>query len=252
MNIYETSRFSICGLMIYLLLATAVADDENGGRQKIVQYGKMHEVVGQQQHQGRVALSDLIKRPGFLAVAAIEGLQGEATIFNGQVTVTTVGADGKPEPAENPASKKAALLVGAYVASWNDHTWDRDASADALDSRIESVAAAAGLNIEQPFLFVIEGEFADVRLHVINGACPIRARMKKTTIPEDKQPFEGEMSKVTGRIVGVFAKDAVGDMTHPATSMHMHLLYRDPATGKMLTGHLEQVAVSRGATLRLP
>ena len=254
MNVNVVYRLSILGLVLLLFVGPSPGDDENADLRtpKIVQYGKMHEVIGQQQHQGRVTFSDVVKQPRFFGVAALKGLQGEATIFDGQVIVTKVGADGKPESIANPASNQAALLVGAYVTSWNDHTLDRDVSADDLDSQIEAVAAVDRLNVQRPFPFVIEGAFTDVRLHVINGACPLRARMRKGVIPEDKQPFESEMPEVVGRVVGVFAKDSVGEITHPATSTHMHLLYRDSATGKMLTGHLEQITVKQGAILRLP
>ena len=114
------------------------------------------------------------------------------------------------------------------------------------------MAAGAGVNTEKPFPFVVKGEFTDVRLHVINGACPIRARMKKTDLPKEKQPYEGEMSQVRGKLVGVFAKDSVGNITHPATWAHMHLLYQDPETGKTVTGHVEQVALKKGSVLCLP
>ena len=92
----------------------------------------------------------------------------------------------------------------------------------------------------------------DVRLHVINGACPIHARLKKVEIPKAQQPFEAELKKVKGTIVGVFAKDAVARLTHPATSTHVHLLFADPASGEKVTGHVEQIGVRKGAVLRLP
>ena len=57
-----------------------------------VQHGKMHEVVGKQQHQGRVTFKDIVKRPHFYGVAALESLAGEATIFDGEVTITRHGA----------------------------------------------------------------------------------------------------------------------------------------------------------------
>ena len=66
-------------------------------------------------------LRDLIKRPHFFGVAAVEQLQGEATVFDGAVTITTVNADGKLQPVADPSGKSAALLVGAYVDSWTRH-----------------------------------------------------------------------------------------------------------------------------------
>jgi hypothetical protein len=108
------------------------------------------------------------------------------------------------------------------------------------------------VSLEEPFFFTLEGEFTDVRLHVINGACPVHARMKKIDLPAQSQPFESEQQKMRGRVVGVFAENAVGSLTHPATSTHAHILFEDPNSGKTVTAHLEQVGIGKGATLRLP
>jgi hypothetical protein len=108
------------------------------------------------------------------------------------------------------------------------------------------------MNADEPFLFTVEGEFVDVRLHVINGACPIRARMKKEELSDELKPFEAEMPAIRGTIVGVFAKDAVGKLTHPATSTHCHLVFTDPESGKQVTGHIEQIGIRGGAKVRVP
>jgi alpha-acetolactate decarboxylase len=212
----------------------------------------MHEVVGEQQHQGRIALGTLMKKPGFVGVAALEGLRGEVTILDGEVVVTEVTPAGRLAPAKAPRERQAALLVGAYVEGWRQQALPGPVAADRFDDAVEAAAKAAGIPTDRPFPFIIEGEFTDVRFHVINGACPIRARMKKETLPADKAPFEGELQRVSGKVVGVFAKDAVGKITHPATKTHAHLLYRDPEGNRWLTGHLEKVAVGGQARIRFP
>jgi alpha-acetolactate decarboxylase len=80
----------------------------------------------------------------------------------------------------------------------------------------------------------------------------MHARLNKIELPKEQQPYELELEKVRGTIVGVFAKDAVGNITHPGTSMHMHLLYEDPQSGQMVTGHVERVGLLADAVLRLP
>lgn len=218
----------------------------------LVQYGKMHEVIGQQQHQGRVKFTALVKKPHFYGVGALESLGGEATIFDGKVTLTQVQSDGKLSPVKLTPQTQAALLVGAYVKDWSKHPLTKAVSSDGLNTLIEQEAQQAGLNVKEPFLFVIEGDFQNVQLHVINGACPIRARMRKEVLPPDKKPYEADLPKISGKLVGVFAKDAVGNITHPDTSVHVHLLFKDPQTGALRTGHVEQLTVAPGATLLLP
>ena len=244
----------LCVAMAFSVLAFASAAAEEGPKRfELIQFGSMHEAIGQQQHEGRVRLGDLISRPNFYGVAALEKLQGEVTLYDGKITVTGVTADGQLEPAAGElADKQATLLVGAYVPAWLKRPVTRTINAEQFDQYIARAALESGIKTSEPFLFTVEGEFSDVYLHVINGACPIHARLKKKQIPQASQAFESEMSTVKGTLVGVYAKDAVGKLTHPATSTHVHLLYQDPKTGENVTAHLERFSVGSGSLIGLP
>ena len=219
----------------------------------IVQHGKMHEAIGQRQHQGRVQLTKLAKRAHFFGVGALEKLEGEITIYDGSVTVTGVDSSGQLEPNDEMAlDKQATILVGAYVGSWTDHTVPVDVGPDEFDQFIAEAASSAGIQTSQPFVFTVEGEFSDLKLHVINGACPMHAKRNRMDVPRERQPYEQELNNIGGTLVGVFAKDAVGNLTHPETSTHTHVLLKDATSGKTMTGHVERVTLTRGAVLRLP
>ncbi len=248
-SLLTTTIFAIS--MAPLLSTTSLAQQSWDG--SIVQYGKMHEAIGKQQHQGRVQLSELVKQPHFYAVAALEGLAGEVTIRDDKVIITGVGSDGKLVPLEDAdGNRQATMLVGAYVPSWTRHSVSKTVSPQDFNQFIADTASAAGIDTDKPFIFSLEGEFTDISLHVIHGACPIHARMQKIDLPKNKRPFESNLKKVSGTIVGVYAKDAVGNLTHPATSTHVHLIYKDEATGNLLTGHIEKIAVSNGTVVMLP
>jgi alpha-acetolactate decarboxylase len=232
---------------------TVVAADDGAWDGKLVQYGKMHEAIGQQQHQGRVQLSELIERPHFYGVAALAKLEGEATLVDGKVTVTRVDTKGQLAPSEkNIPDESATLLVGAYVPAWTEQKVGTSVSPDEFDKYLADAATKAGLNASKPFVFAIEGEFRRANFHVINGACPLHARLKEIDLPKEKRPFEAELDKVKGTIIGIYAKDAVGNITHPATSTHMHLVFKDDKSAKLVTGHVEQIGLAEGAVLRLP
>lgn len=241
-------------LLASILFASAViANDSEPSDGSIVQYGGIHEAIGQQQHQGRVAFREIIRREHFYGVGAAEGLQGEATIIDGTITLTTVDLAGRLQSSDRTAvERKATLLVGAYVNSWTKQTIEKTVAAKDFDQYIANAATKVGANVKEPFVFTINGKFSNVRLHVINGACPIRARMKKENLSNDKKPFESDLSVVSGTIVGVYAADSVGKLTHPSTSTHCHLVYTDPITGKRVTAHLEQLAIQAGAQLSVP
>lgn len=76
----------VLGLMLAGHPAAAAGADLWDDR--IVQYGTMHEAIGQQRHQGRVQLTKLIETPHIFGVAALARLGGEVTIVDGSVTMT--------------------------------------------------------------------------------------------------------------------------------------------------------------------
>lgn len=249
------TRF-VAGTIVAIQLGAAFSvrageKDETVGR--LVQYGTMHEAIGRQQDQGRVRFADLLRKPHFYGVAALEGLQGEATVLDGQLTVTSVDDQGRLKPVTHVAADmRATMLAGAYVDSWSEHAVPKDIASDQFDQFVADMAAAAGLDTSKPFVFTVEGKLQNVRLHVINGACPIHARLMKKTLAKEEQPFESEFDAAEGTIVGIYAEDAVGKLTHPATSTHAHLLFVDPETNAQVTGHIEQTGIGKGAVLRLP
>lgn len=223
-----------------------------GGQSEIETYGSMHETIGQQQHQGRVKLADLTRKPHFYAVGALERLTGEISMIDGKPIVTSVGADGKLKSLGDAAgSLQATLLVGGSVPEWNEVRLSDEVEADDFDKLVGEQAEKLGVDTSRPFLFLIDGEFTDVRLHVINGACPLHSRLRNKPIAENQKPFEMELNRVSGKLVGVFARDAAGKLTHPATSVHAHLIFEDQ-DGRTFTGHLERVALGAGTTLRIP
>ena len=246
-----TQRIVWIGSLIWLLGFAVSANDTPDGQ--VVQYGEMHVAIGQGKHQGRIRLGELTKRANFFAVAALAGLEGEVTILDGKITATSVDNSGRPESMVGSLEdKEATLLAGAYVREWIEIKVPRDIAPDEFDAFVAETAKKAGSNTDKPFVFTVDGELENVRMHVINGACPIRARLKRVQLTEDQQPYEVAMPSLEGTVVAVFAKDAVGKLTHPATMTHGHILYRDPSTGKMITGHLEAVGLRKGATLKIP
>ncbi|HRK32326.1 MAG TPA: acetolactate decarboxylase [Tepidisphaeraceae bacterium] len=211
----------------------------------------MHETIGQRQFQPRVDVADVVGKPHFYGVGAAEGLKGEITVLDSVAVVTRVAPDGTPQPVAT-AGTKATLLVGQSVDSWTQHPLADAVSHERFDETIGAMAIGAGIGPAEPFVFVVDGAFTDVRLHVINGACPIHARMKKQEIAEGEQPFELNVNNVSGTLVGIYAADSVGRLTHPGTATHTHLIYTDPATGHRVTGHVERVGLARGVSVKLP
>lgn len=230
-------------LPLFILMTAAVA--------QLVEHGSMHETIGNQKHGPRVAVADLIQQPHFFGVGAVSGLAGEITIADSKAFVTKVDANGVPNEAA-AADVEATLFVGQTVASWTEIPINEPISPDVIDTFIANQASERGLDSSEPFVFVINGPCTHVKLHVINGACPVRARMMEETLPSSQKPYELESETLKGTVVGVYAKDAAGKLTHHGTSQHAHLLYQARQDGGSLTGHLERYGLAKGAVLKLP
>jgi alpha-acetolactate decarboxylase len=238
---------------VSLQARTPAAGDAGTWDGSIVQYGTMREAIGKQEHQGRVQLHALVQKPHFFGVGALAGLDGEVTIHDGKITLTRVDVHGQLESVAEPTThEQATLLIGAYVPSWTELKVLKAVTPDLLDEYLAGEASKAGLDTSTPFVFTAEGEFTRARLHVINGACPMHARLNRVEIPKEQKPIELEMEKARGTIVGVFAKDAVGSITHPATSTHMHLLYKEAGSDGTVTGHVERIELTESSILRFP
>jgi alpha-acetolactate decarboxylase len=237
---------------------TPRANESSSSNGELIQHGAMHEVIGQQKHHGRILLAEAIKRPNLFAVGALEGLEGEITVYDGKVLATEVAEGARMRPIADAEKRHAALLVGSHVSEWSDHTLDKTISAEQLDAYIESAAADAGLDLSKPFVFTIRGAFQNLQWHVINGACPVHAERAGIELPKDKSPAKVTYKEATGTLVGVFAKNAAGRITHPGTSLHTHAIVElnvgldNIQFTSELTGHVESVGVKAGAVLRLP
>jgi len=86
------------------------------------------------------------------------------------------------------------------------------------DQEFESwLAGKTSMNTSR---FKLQGKIKNIRLDVLNGACPVHARMNKLKLPAEKTPYKGNFKELSVTIVGIYAKDSVGKLTHPDTSIY--------------------------------
>jgi alpha-acetolactate decarboxylase len=231
---------------------TTKRTDDSISNDGLIQYGEMHKVIGLQQHQARVRLADLLKTPHLFAVGALEGLKGEISVLDGQPTVTGVDKQFLPKTIAGDSSElQATMLIGAYINSWLESKIPSTLSDEELDDFIQSQIEQLGRDPKVPAMFRIIGRFKEVNMHVINGACPVHARIRNVEIAELERPSEIHLKSIEGEVVGVFAMDAVGKLTHPATKSHKHLVFKDGESNAILTGHVEALSVETGSRLFL-
>ncbi len=227
----------------------------------VTQVGNMREVMRMGQSEARQSLASVVERDGAIAVGALEGLRGEITIMDGKVWVARPEASAlRVSQDSKDTQDSATLLTFAHVSKWKSIPIRISATGSHVDDFIKAEATKLGLDTTSPIPFVIEGKTSDIAIHVINGYCPIAndpSTMDDQPWRWDSESSESDQHHV--QIVGFYAPDAVGEMTHHGTSIHAHAILsaiqRDDVRsthGKTITGHVDRVTVQPGMVLKLP
>lgn len=234
--------------IVLALLSAIAAMGCASSMPRIEQYGGMREVLRDGKALRRIAVAEAVARPHAYAVGALENLGGEITIADGEVWVARV-ADGElqvsgPRPSSGDG---AALLILSHVDTWRATPLPAAAADGELESALERIAREHGVDANRPFPFEIEGELTALSMHVIHGVCPLAGAPRAAG---DAAPWRYTLdAPAHGRIVGFFARDSAGEITHHGTSIHAHGLL--DVNGTRLTGHVEHVAVGPGAVVRV-
>ena len=210
----------------------------------VEQYGGMRDVLRLGNTQSRISFVEMRQQPHAIGVGALTDLQGEITVFDGQIFVATtsngISASTTRDDA-NPGS--ATLMTLSHVKKWHHDTLPDSVP---LEQAIETVARSHGIDSDRPFPFFIEGVAESYELHVINGFCPIAT---PDLAPED-QPWRAQGESTALKVIGFFARDQQGVMTHHGSNLHIHAIIGDG--DETITGHLDAVEMAPGSVLSVP
>lgn len=233
----------IAQFIVVLLLAGC-----SGPGYTVRQYGGMRESLRDGRSHARVTLGQAIG-PTTIAVGAMEGLEGEITALDGRVWIARRDDASVTISGASPADG-AALLTAADIPAWQtaDLALAEPGAGPAADRAIESAARAAGIDTSRPFPFTLEGAFGTLEVHVIHGACPIA----HPDLSPEQEPWRWSAggSLVRATLVGFYAPNAAGVMTHHGTSLHVHAVVE--AGGQTFAGHVERFELPADAVLALP
>ena len=203
----------------------------------VQQWGAMREVLALGKTHSRVRLADVIEKPHAFGVGAVAGLMGEVTILNGKAFVAQL--EGEFVTSAVQQGHEATLLAAAYVPAWQSLAIESALDSDQLMVFIKSQAQQNNINTDEPFPFLIEGNLS-VSAHIINGNCP-RAG--------GEEPIRFECKDRAGTIVGIYAENAAGTLTHHGDVSHMHVVFENESAQ---SGHVDDVVVMQGAMLKIP
>jgi len=224
-------------LSLALLSACSSTPAWNG---QVETYGTLREVLAQGDNHGRVVV-EAAATPHTVGIGALEGLDGEVVVFEGQVYTGRVEA-GEVVSGHGNAMDQAAFLAVAEVPVWEELRIARTVSLEELVALLEELVAGTELGKSETFPFVIDGELLNLQSHVIDGNCPIAN-------PDGPAPARQVAERAQGRLVGFYSTLPPGTLTHHGSPLHVHVVL---AGKKPLVAHVDDVIVTAGSTLLVP
>jgi len=223
-------------------LPTAVMQT-NPASARVQWIGEMHKAIHEGDTKGKVRLASLLAAPGLNAIGPVEGLRGEITVIDGAVVIGVVEA-GKITTAQ-PSDTEAAFLVWAHVAEWVRRPLPDNIRTEAeIEAFLPEAAKAAGIPVDAPFAFRIEGRAELMAIHIVWQE-PGTEPGKET---HDRSKVATTLTNTPFDVVGFWSDAHRGIFTPGTSDIHMHMATPD----RSITGHVDAVSFAPGAILLLP
>lgn len=231
---------SIYSILIILLLVGVSCQSNN--KNTTVKHAGALKTIMSGNIQAKLSLDSLRKKKHLYALGAVENLKGEIQIFNGEPSNSFV-VDGNIH-LDDSYITKASLLVYAEVEGWDEFIID-GGTKEELEKSIFEIAKSNGLNTDQPFPFLLDGQVTTLSWHVIDW------EEVDTVHSHEKHKESGLSGNLTNEevlIIGFYSTKHKAVFTHHTTNMHMHFKIIDNS----LAGHVDDLTVNNTITLKLP
>lgn len=221
----------------------------SGGTIALRTYGSLQFLMDQGQTRPVVSLASLRADKTLVGLGSLSALRGEIAIIPNEIWVAYPNDDGGTSRANElgAGDETAAFLVTASVPNWQTVPLEEDTSFDKLPEALEAIGRSAGLNVDRPFPFLIEGSLANLSFNVVDGRPfqgATRFDREQLSVASPKRKYDA----IVGTVVGFFGKDEYREFLHPGTRLHAHVVLRS----ERQMGHVDSVDLPRGATFRVP
>jgi acetolactate decarboxylase len=193
--------------------------------------------------QSVISLDSFSNKKNFYALGAVDHLKGEIQIFDSKPSNSFI-MDSTLQ-IKDAYNLKAALLVYTEVETWNEFKIENILTKDDLENAISETAKSNGINLENPFPFLLEGKIKELDWHVINwkDGDTIHSHTKHKA-----SGLNGNLKDEDVLIIGFYSSKHKAVFTHHTTNMHMHFKTDD----NTVAGHIDDLILSEVITLKLP
>jgi len=206
-------------------------------------YGVLREIMREQRLDANADLREFEEQPHLYALGALEGLAGEILILDGR-PLNGLVSNGALS-FDRSFDRKASLLVSTQVAAWKEVSLVLEPTdMSQLQIIVRDAAKQLFINTEEPFPFLLKGQFEKVEWHVINAA----EAETQSHEAYKRAGLAGVSEKVEARLLGFYSEKHEGVFTHHGSYLHIHYV-DDPETEM---GHVDELSIEGSIVLLLP
>jgi acetolactate decarboxylase len=192
---------------------------------------------------GHIALASISSLQNLYALGPAEGLRGEVSIFDSVPSISRI-VDGTLNIDTN-FKVSACFLVYTQVSAWHRVTIPTAIVDEAtLETHIVKVASELGIDVTQPFPFLMTATPARATFHVLDK----RDGLTHTPELHEKAKVRFVLQREPVEVIGFYSNRHRGIFTPADASVHMHVR----SVNGQMSGHLEKIELERGATLAVP
>lgn len=222
-------------------------------------YGHFMHMMHTGETAGQVQLSKLDTASGVWGVGALADLKGEIIQVDGKLLVS-LGSDAQGKVHPPKSNDSAVLWASAKVNQWVSAKVLSDMSQAQFEAFTKEQAKAQKLDLEQPFVFRVSGEYAHLIWHVVTGEKSASGGHGAHGHGAQGGHGGGHVNQqsgmkvfrnpqANGQLIGVYSGAKLeGIVSHPGERFHVHYIDNDMT----VSGHVDQYTVRAGATLWLP
>ena len=202
--------------------------------------GAQRETIMNGKLAAALDLKTLAGRQHLYGIGPVEQLRGEVTIANSRPALARVASDGTAKVTQS-FETGVPFFVWAEVPQW--HQIPIPADIRSFEASFKA-AAAAGLDPDKPFPFLVDGREELIEFHVVNriGDGPHNMETHK------KIQVTFELERAEAIIVGFHSTKHRGIFTPGDSNIHIH--FQTPDNRK--SGHIQKLQIGSGAILSLP
>lgn len=216
-------------------------------------YGNFKHMIHTGDDRGNIKLSDLPQQEKTWGLGALAGRKGEIIQIDGKILVSP-GSDLTGKILPHDQNEQAFLFASGQVQKWYDVSVPADMDQSQFEVFILEEAKRLGLSTDRPFVFRLQGQYPQLRWHVVTG--------KKTqAMAEQKHSHDANVKThhvekhifnhqdIRGQLIGVYSSPQLeGVVTHPNEYFHAHYIDEE----SKFSGHVEAYSVAKGTILKLP